>query len=355
VNDQGYMHQALLLAERGRYTVSPNPMVGCILVKNNTIIAQSYHQKAGLAHAEILALKEAGDQAKNATAYVTLEPCCHYGRTPPCTDALIAAGIKKIFIASLDPNPLVAGQGIARLQAAGIEISTGIHESEAKKLNEIFFHYIQTKRPFIIAKWAMSLDGKTITHAEDSRIISDKASQQHSHELRQQVDAILIGSATAIKDDPLLTVRTSEVQSQPLRIILSSQGNLPTHLKLFAPEHPGETLIVTTEFCSKENYAKFSDKNIEVLTVSANQFGQVDLHELLIELGKREITSVLVEGGRHTHESFFHENLVNKTHVYLAPTIIGKTKQKISVAPMQFMQLKNDLHITTYCEEKKNV
>jgi diaminohydroxyphosphoribosylaminopyrimidine deaminase/5-amino-6-(5-phosphoribosylamino)uracil reductase len=323
-----YMKQALNLAEQGRFTVSPNPMVGCVIVKNNLVIGEGYHLRAGEAHAEINALRNAGAEARDATMYVTLEPCCHYGRTPPCTDAIIAAGIRKIYIACLDPNPLVQGKGIAALQAAGIEIETGMHESAAVKQNEVFFHFIRHKRPFIIAKWAMSLDGKTVTHPDDSADISCAESRHFSHQIRQQVDAILIGANTAVTDNPLLTVRHGTIIKQPQRIILSSHGDIPLDLNLFNPALPAAAILVVTDRIDSLAREKLRASNITYVVTPANQYGRVDLHALLAELGKRDITSILVEGGMTVVENFFEENLVNQVQVYLAPVIIGAMKKK---------------------------
>lgn len=337
-----YMKLALQLAERGRSTVSPNPMVGCVIVKNNQIIGQGFHQRAGDAHAEIHALNAAGAEARDATAYVTLEPCCHFGRTPPCTQALIKAGIKKVVIACGDTNSLVGGKGIDELKAAGIEIETGLCESEAKQLNEIFFHYIKYKRPFVIAKWAMSLDGKIATHPNDSRQISNKAATEQVHQTRQRVDAILVGANTARQDNPLLTARiNNQTNKHPLRVILSTQAELPVNLNIFDPNLPGKTLIAATT----DSLAIHSD-HIEILTLPKNNRGLVDLPSLLDELGKREITSLLVEGGNKVHESFFKENLVNKIQVYLAPTIISSLEKKYFVKNLNFSQLENDFCFT---------
>jgi diaminohydroxyphosphoribosylaminopyrimidine deaminase/5-amino-6-(5-phosphoribosylamino)uracil reductase len=323
-----YMSLALQFAEYGRLTVSPNPMVGCVIVKNNKIVGQGYHQAAGGPHAEIIALKEAQDKAQDATLYVTLEPCCHHGRTPPCTDALIAARIKKVIIACSDPNPHVSGKGIQLLRDAGIEVEVGLCEARAKKLNEIFFHYICHQRPFVIAKWAMSLDGQTITHRDDSRVISGEEAKISTHQTRQQVDAILVGAETARMDNPELTVRLNDVSAkQPLRIILTTRGQLPLNLKLF-------------EKNSDINWReKLIEKNIDLLILEKNKLDQIDLRSLLTELGKRQISSLLVEGGMKTHQLFFQEKLVNKIHVYLAPTIIGslKEKEKINYEAIQMI------------------
>lgn len=343
-NHQTYIAFALQLAQQGRYTVSPNPMVGCVIVKNDQIIAQAYHQRAGEAHAEILALAQTGSEATDASVYVTLEPCCHQGKTPPCTLALIQAGIKKVYIACMDPNPLVAGKGIKALSAAGIEVKVGLCADEAKQLNKIFFHYIQYKKPYVIAKWAMSLDGKTTTHPQDSRQISSHTLQKTSHLLRQEMDAILIGAKTAIHDNPLLTVRNVHHDKQPLRIILTRKTSLPLHLKLLDAAMPAKTIVATTEI-NAHHYHELKNQGIEILILHRNHHDEIDLQHLLQELGKREITSLLVEGGMTTHEIFMRENLVNQFHVYLAPVIIGSQTQKQKVYPIHFSQIETDFHI----------
>lgn len=354
--DADYMSTALQLAARGRYTVSPNPMVGCVLVKDRQIIGQGFHVQTGGPHAEIAALKDAGEKARGSTAYVTLEPCCHHGRTPPCTDALIQAGIKKVVVACVDPNPLVAGKGLEQLKNAGIEIEIGICEKESIALNEIFFHYMCTQQPFVIAKWAMSLDGKTVTHPEDSRDISSAESQKKSHLLRQQVDAILIGANTAANDNPELTVRypaeTSLPIRQPLRIILASQGNLPLDLNVFRSSIETKTLVVTTSRAPESWINQLRAQQVEVMIMHDVK---INLPELLKVLGKRKITSLLVEGGMTVLHDFFQENLVNKIHVYLAPTIIGSLKRKQVVNNINLTTLAQDFFITADSEGNNHV
>lgn len=333
-----YMKQALVLAERGRFTVSPNPMVGCLIVKNKQIIGTGFHQRAGEPHAEIFALKEAGKNAHNADAYVTLEPCCHHGRTPPCTDALINAGIRRVFVACLDPNPLVAGKGINALKNSGIETYTNILETKAKALNKIFFHYITHKRPYVIIKWAMSLDGKTITHPNDNRVISDEACQQHAHEMRHSIDAILIGSKTAVLDNPKLTARHLLSEKQPLRIILSGHGELPLDLTLFSPELPGRTLLVTTEFANKNWLKQAEEKNLTLWILPANSKKQVDIPCLLKKLGEHQITSLLVEGGEQIRNSFFsdeNKEYINEIHTYISPVFIGDREKKLNLTSLK--------------------
>ena len=343
-----FMSLALEIAQKGCGTVSPNPIVGCVIVKNNHIIGQGFHQYAGKAHAEILALEEAGIEAKDADVYITLEPCNHYGKTPPSTHKLIEAEVKRVFVACLDVNPLVAGNGIKELEAAGIEVSIGLCEKEAKHLNEIFFHYIAHNKPFVIAKWAMSLDGKTITHKEDNAQISGAESKQHLHNIRQQIDAILIGANTARQDDPLLTSRSNDNESitkQPVRIILASKTPLPLGLKIFDKKLPGKTILATTNSMDKNFIKELSDREIEVLILPQNDAGYVDLPSLLDALGKKEITRVLVEGGRTIHDSFFAEDLVNKVQIYLAPVIISSLRKKQTISNVEFLQLGKDLYL----------
>jgi diaminohydroxyphosphoribosylaminopyrimidine deaminase/5-amino-6-(5-phosphoribosylamino)uracil reductase len=346
-----YMQLALQLAERGRLTASPNPVVGCVLVRNNEIIATGFHDRPGSHHAEKHALLQAGENARDSIAYVTLEPCCHFGRTPPCSQALIAAGVKKVYVACLDPNPLVAGKGVSELQAAGIEVETGLAAAQARQLNEIFFYYIQHRRPFVIAKWAMSLDGKTMTNPGDSRQISCAESSAHTHELRQQVDAILVGANTARQDNPQLTARSEQpLEKQPLRVILVTEGDVPADLKIFSGTLPGKTLLATTQPVT-DAWRQAVHGSVEVLQLPKNSDQQVNLHSLLDELGKRQISSLLVEGGMRVHESFFKANLVNRVSVYLAPVFIGAQAQKISLANLSMQQSGRDFYFSTTIQQ----
>lgn len=324
LQDMAYMTIALQLAAQGRATVSPNPMVGCVLVKEGEVIAQGFHQSAGEPHAEIHALNQAGEHARGAIAYVTLEPCCHYGRTPPCTERLISAGIKKVYVACLDPNPLVSGKGVTALEEAGIEVEVGCCEEQAKKLNEIFFHYIKTKTPFVIAKWAMSLDGKTMTASGDQKQISSLDSKKHTHQQRQYVDAIMVGARTLRSDDPMLTARYEPIEKQPLRIVLAGRQPLPKTAQLFDVTSEVKTLVVSPV---KQDLPS----HIEVLVLPDKSGEKVDIKKLCLVLGERGVTSVLLEGGETLHASFFSEKLVNKIQAYLAPYIISDlpTKQRV--------------------------
>lgn len=347
--DEHYLKYALEIAARGFYTVSPNPMVGCVIVKDDVIVGEGYHQRAGGAHAEILALQQAQERAQGATAYVTLEPCCHIGRTGPCTDALIAAGIKRVIICCLDPNPLINGQGMAALLAAGIKVEVGLLADQAAQLNQRFFYYITHQRPFVIAKWAMSLDGKTVTHPRDNRFISSGQSQQHAHHIRQSVDAILIGAKTALHDDPQLTVRHSATDDaplrQPLRIILTGKRALPTHLKLFN-DSDAKTMVVTTQSSNQQWHRCLQDKGIDILIAPATEDDRIHLPSLLSLLAQKKISSLLVEGGMQTHAQFFKENLVNQVDVYLAPVIIGDAPTKQALTNIKLNSIANDYHLS---------
>ena len=350
-----FMSQAVALAAKGRDTVSPNPMVGCVIVRDQQIIGQGYHQYSGGPHAEVIALQQAGSAAKGATAYVTLEPCCHQGKTPPCTLALIAAGIKKVVIACIDPNPLVQGKGVASLRAAGIEVHAGVQKEEAEKLNEIFFHYMRTKQPFVIAKWAMSLDGKTVVNQDDDRGISGNESLQHAHQLRQQCDAILVGATTVLDDNPKLTARPANPTypiRQPLRIILAGQNKLPANAQIFNDD--GQTIIAITTH-NQHLYEGFPAVNTEFLLLPANEQCQVSLPALLTELGRRGITSLLVEGGMTTHHHFFKEDLVNRVHAYLAPTVIASHASKQFYQDMTIERLGSDYLFSVNAKETRHV
>jgi len=326
--DRDFMGRALRLAERGRGRTSPNPMVGAVLVKKGVdgmpaIVGEGFHHRAGEPHAEILALRQAGERARGATLYVNLEPCCHHGRTPPCTQALIAAGVAEVHMAMLDPNPRVAGCGQAELEAAGIRTVLGEREAEARALNEVFVHWITTNRPFVIAKFAASLDGKIATRTGDSRWITGPAARHRVHQLRDQVDGILVGVETVIADDPQLTTRLDWADVRhPLRVILDSTGRVPFSARVLDPALPGQTLIATTDAMPPERRQILKDSGVEVLTLPTDN-GRVDLEALLTALGRREITSLLVEGGGTVLGSFFARGLVNQVLAFVAPIIIG--------------------------------
>lgn len=331
-----YMQRTLELAQLGQYTCAPNPMVGCVIVRDSEVIGEGFHAKTGQAHAEINALAQAGERARGATVYVSLEPCCHQGRTGPCTEALIQAGVAAVHIACLDPNPKVAGQGARRLEQAGIHVSVGTLADEAEQLNRVFFHYMRTLLPFVIAKWAMSLDGKIATHTGDSRWITSDAARQHAHELRQRVGAVIVGSGTVLADDPQLTVRLPKTIRQPLRVVLDARGRSPITSRVFAELDTAPTIVFTTAQADTAWQQALEQCGVEVILQAADN---IDVQQVLQTLAQREITSVLVEGGSQTHASFLAAQLVQEIYVYIAPKIIGGQQAPSPVAGKGIMHM----------------
>lgn len=320
-----YMRRALELAARARGRTSPNPMVGAVIVRDGKIVGEGYHQRAGTPHAEIHALRAAGERARGATMYVTLEPCCFHGRTPPCTEALITAGIAEVHMAMLDPNPRVAGRGKATLEAAGIRTVVGEEEAAARTLNAAYATWITTGRPLVIAKFAMSLDGKIATRTGESQWITGPEARRRAHEARDVVDAILVGAGTVLADDPQLTTRLdgrSDVR-HPLRVILDSRGRVPLSARVFDPALPGHTMVATTAAMPDATRRGLEARNVQVLSLPADEAGRVDLTVLLNTLGRMEITSLLVEGGAAVLGSFFDAGLVDQVMAFVAPRIIG--------------------------------
>lgn len=319
--DEKYMELALELAKKAAGRTSPNPLVGAVLVKDNKVIGQGYHKKAGDPHAERLALLEAGAQAEGSDFYVTLEPCNHSGRTPPCTEAIIEAKIKNVYVATLDPNPLVAGQGIKRLKETGIKVEVGMKEQEAKKLNEVFFKYITTGLPYVVLKSAASLDGKIATREGHSQWITGELARSFGHQLRNMYDAIMVGIGTVLADDPQLTCRV-ENGRDPIRIIVDSKLSISPEAKVFNLASTADIIIATVQDISHEKYKRLSQK-AEIIKV--NSGNKVDLPKLMKILGEKGITSILVEGGAILNSSFVEEKLIDKFYLFYAPLIIGGT------------------------------
>ena len=327
-----YMKQAISLANLAIGRVSPNPAVGALIVKDGEIVGQGYTQPPGSAHAEIVALQQAGDKAKGSTLYVTLEPCCHYGRTPPCTQAIIAAGVAEVHFAVTDPNPIVSGKGQAELVKSGITVISGEHEKDALEINEAYNKFITTKMPFITAKFALSLDGKIATRTGDSRWISSEDSRKFAHYLRYMSDAVMVGVNTVIVDDPSLTTkccggRGGMAVQQPLRVIIDGKGRTPLTSRLFA--QPGKTLVAysTIESEKADSYTRIG---AELIAVPGKR-GLVNIQALLQSLGKRDVTSILVEGGGTLLGSMFDDGQVDKVIAFIAPVIIGGSKTKTPV------------------------
>ena len=321
--DRKFMEHALALAERARGHTSPNPLVGAVIVREGEIVGEGYHQKAGEAHAEIHALNQAKGLADGATMYVTLEPCCHWGRTPPCTEALIRAKLANVFVAMKDPNPQVAGNGIRQLEEAGIHVQVGICEAESRQLNEVFIKYITTQHPFVILKSAISLDGKIATASGESQWITSEESRRKGHEIRAHVDAILVGVGTVLQDNPSLTTRLPERKDEdPIRIVVDSQGRTPLGAKIFNPESNAETLIAVTENAPSEKIEALQSAGADVLIIEAKN-GRVYLSALMRELGHKEITSVLIEGGGEINAAALEAEIVDKLMFFIAPKLIG--------------------------------
>lgn len=365
-SDDQYMRTALALAARGRGRTSPNPMVGAVVVKNGEIIGQGYHQKAGTPHAEIHALREAAAAARGATLYVTLEPCTHYGRTPPCTDAIIRAGIKHVVIAARDCNPIVAGRGIEALQSAGITTTVGVGEDEAHRLNEVFNKFITAAKPFVVLKCAMSLDGKIATRTGHSQWITGIESRQYGHRLRDRYDAIMVGIGTVLADDPLLTTRLAQGEGKnPVRIIVDSQARTPLTSKVLTDLSAPTYIAVSTE-ADAHKVKALQAAGATVLTTASGD-GRVDLDSLMDELAKRQITSVLVEGGPSLTASVLEKNLADKVHFFIAPILIGghaapgpvggqgiaRLQEAVGLEKIFAEQLGHDLHIEAYVSKEK--
>ncbi|WP_419470413.1 bifunctional diaminohydroxyphosphoribosylaminopyrimidine deaminase/5-amino-6-(5-phosphoribosylamino)uracil reductase RibD [Candidatus Kuenenia sp.] len=320
-HDEEYMALALELAEKGRGMVEPNPMVGAVIVKNNEIVGKGYHKKYGGAHAEIHAINEGGVNCKGATLYVTMEPCAHYGKTAPCVAAIIGAGIVKVVTTCVDPNPVTSGKGGQQLQAAGITVRMGVMEDQAKKLNAPFFKLIQKGMPYIIVKWAMSIDGKIATVTGDSKWITSEESRRYVHTLRSQVDGVMVGINTVLKDDPLLTCRFNGGRN-PKRIIVDSRASLPLTSTLIKTIQQSEIIIAVSKNAPPKKVEILQQSGCRVIETNGD-YDHVDLKELFLKLGSMRLTNIMVEGGSKIITSLIEERLADKIIVFIAPIIIG--------------------------------
>lgn len=321
MNDSMYMSMALQLAKGAMGQTSPNPMVGAILVKDESIVGMGAHLKAGEAHAEVHAIRMAGEKAKGATLYVTLEPCSHHGKTPPCVEAILTAGIQRVVVAVLDPNPLVAGNGVRRLTEAGLQVSVGVLEDEARRLNEVFFHYITTGKPFVTVKTASTLDGKIATETGHSRWITGERAREEVHRLRSWHDAILVGVNTIIADDPALTTRIQgqEALKQPIRLILDSTLRIPITSRVIT-DGKAPTWVITTKRAASEKCDLLREQGVKVIVMDQEQ---IEINEILKILGENKITSVLVEGGSAVNGAFLQAQSINKIIQYFSMKIVG--------------------------------
>lgn len=331
MTDLDYMEIALELAKRGCGFVNPNPMVGAVIVKDNEIISKGYHERYGGFHAERNAILNCKSSMDGATIYVTLEPCCHYGKTPPCTDLIIKSGISKVVIGSLDPNPLVSGKGVKILRDNGIEVVENVLKEECDKLNEGFFHYILKKRPYVVMKYAMTIDGKIATYSGKSKWITGEEARYRVHQDRHRYSAIMVGIGTVLMDDPMLNCRIKDSKN-PIRIICDTNLKTPIDSKIVKTAVDIPTIICTA--CKdKEHQQQYIDRGCKVIEVPKKD-NHVDLNILMDKLGQEEIDSILLEGGGTLNWSALDSGIVNKVQTYIAPKIFGGIEAKSPVAGM---------------------
>ena len=323
MDDKTFMKMALDLAVKGRGFTSPNPMVGAVVVKDGIVVGSGYHEAVGKAHAEVNAINAAGNLAKGATLYVTLEPCNHHGRTPPCTEKIKAAGISRVVVAMKDPNPDVEGGGINYLKKQGIDISSGLYEDRAKRLNEAFIKYVQTKRPFVIIKCAATLDGRIATKTGDSKWVSGEKSRRFVHRLRHAADAIMVGINTVKNDNPRLTTRLEGIKgSDPIRIILDTHLSISQDAKILHLDSDSDTIIATGASASEDRKAAIKNKGVRILEASVKN-GLIDLDILMRDLGELGVTNLLIEGGSRVIASSLAARIVDKVIFFYAPRILG--------------------------------
>ncbi len=319
--DRRWMARALKLAAQGEGFVEPNPMVGAVVVRDGRVVGEGWHARFGGPHAEVMALEAAGKQARGADLYVTLEPCCHHGKTPPCTQAILAAGIDRVFVGQQDPFPLMNGQGIAELRSRGLTVEQGILESECAALNAPFCKRVTQGLPWVIAKWAMTWDGRIAPSEGDSRWISNSASRAVAHRLRGRVDAILVGRGTVLQDNPLLTVRPPGPRT-PTRIVLDSSGQLPLDCQLLQTLEQGPLLVAVGPHADETQLRQLRSAGCEVWQASASERSR-RCRELLTELAQRGMTNLLVEGGAGVLGAFFDADLIDECHLFLGPKLVG--------------------------------
>ena len=317
ISHKKYMELTLKLAEKGKGLTSPNPMVGCIIVKRGRIVGRGWHKKAGTEHAEALAIQDAGKKAANSTMYVNLEPCSHWGRTPPCTEKILEAGIREVIIGMKDPNPAV--HGYMELKARGIKTKIGILEDGAKMLNQFYIKWMRAKKPFVIVKVAMSADGRIARKTGDSKYITSREARTLVHKLRTEVDAVMVGLNTVLRDDPELTPRLFKGKD-PLKIVVDSALKIPKNCNLI--KYPSKLIIATTNKASRNEIQKMKDKGIKIIITNSKN-GMVDISDLMKQLGRHEITSVMIEGGSELNSSAIKAGVADKILIFTAPKLIG--------------------------------
>ncbi|HHT27857.1 MAG TPA: bifunctional diaminohydroxyphosphoribosylaminopyrimidine deaminase/5-amino-6-(5-phosphoribosylamino)uracil reductase RibD [Firmicutes bacterium] len=361
--DEKWMRLALELAAKGKGKTSPNPLVGAVVVKDGALIGSGFHPKAGEPHAEVFALHEAGAEAQGATLYVTLEPCAHFGRTPPCTNQVINAGIRRVAVAMIDPNPRVSGRGVERLQRAGIDVQVGLLEEDARQLNASYITYMTKQRPHVIWKAATTLDGKVATRTGASRWITGVAARELVHQVRSQTDAIMVGIGTVLQDDPELTARLQDGDAtslkQPMRIIVDSTLRIPLQARCLNPRLPGQAIVATTSAAPTDKLNALRNIGIKVWQ-GAPQRGKVDMVGLLRDLAAMQITSVLLEGGPTLAGSMLDARLIDECMIFIAPKLFGGEqaphllggqgvalpKEAAEISHLKWRQIDTDLLVT---------
>lgn len=349
-----YIELALKLAEKGKGYTSPNPLVGALVVKRGQIVGKGYHKKVGCDHAEVVAIKDAGKKAIGGTLYVTLEPCSHWGKTPPCTERIIESGIREVIIGMKDPNPII--EGYNELKFRGLKTKIGILDKECRKINEPYIKWIKTKTPFVIVKAAMSLDGKIATRTGDSKYISGREARKLVHQLRAELDAVMVGINTILKDDPQLTTRLVK-GPDPIRIIADSNLKIPLRAKVL--DNPQKVIIATSKKASKKKAKQLQQKGAKILVLPLKK-NKIDLKQLMVELGKLEITSVMVEGGAELNADAIRSGIADKVLFFIAPGFIGdglgavgdlgikKVDKKINLNHMSTKKVGKDILVEGY-------
>lgn len=348
--DEKYMRLAMQLAGNAIGRTSPNPLVGAVIVKDNRVVGCGWHRKAGTPHAEVHALNQAGELAQGADVYVTLEPCAHYGKTPPCAKALVEAKVKNVYGGLLDVNPKVAGKGFKILEDAGIHVEYGFLQDELRKQNEVFFKWIEHKKPFVVLKAAMTLDGKIATATGQSKWITNETSRAYGYKLRDIYDGIMVGINTVIEDNPMLTARVDGGKN-PIRIVVDSSLKIDINANV-VQDKSAKTIIATTDKADKDKILKLQAQNVDVIVVDKDENDKVDIEKLLDILGQQNICSILVEGGATLSGSFVAKKLVDKVYFFIAPKIIGGKEAKTPVAGTGILNLQEALALKDIQIEK---
>lgn len=348
--DEKYMRLAMQLAGNAIGRTSPNPLVGAVIVKDNRVVGCGWHRKAGTPHAEVHALNQAGELAQGADVYVTLEPCAHYGKTPPCAKALVEAKVKNVYGGLLDVNPKVAGKGFKILEDAGIHVEYGFLQDELRKQNEVFFKWIEHKKPFVVLKAAMTLDGKIATATGQSKWITNETSRAYGYKLRDIYDGIMVGINTVIEDNPMLTARVDGGKN-PIRIVVDSSLKIDINANV-VQDKSAKTIIATTDKADKDKFLKLQAQDVDVIVVDKDENDKVDIEKLLDILGQQNICSILVEGGATLNGSFVAKKLVDKVYFFIAPKIIGGKEAKTPVAGTGILNLQEALALKDIQIEK---